>query len=345
MSRALPIGLVLGLLWAAAASAQTTRGLVVIPRSASEPGLSYLRVQAQPGQTEQAGAIELLNPTDGTLRVALAPVDGKTLDTLGSSYSPSGSGAHGSTRWLQLDRRTVELAPHAHELANVTVRVPRGAAAGDHLSGISVEQLEQAEQTRSSGRGTATASVVRYAIGVEIALPGARRPSIHFSGAAIRREPAGLVFELGVRNAGNVILQGVRGSVRVTRDGRTVLTRPIPPGTFLAGTSISYPVPAFGQQPLEGTRYRIQATLRYTGGVAKLNRSVTFGHRAAVAQQSFGGPAAASSGGDWWKLALVIAVILYGLLTTGMLLRRRRRHARHPAEPAHGGFGPGGQQR
>jgi hypothetical protein len=345
MRRALPIALALAALWSAtSASAQTAGGLVVIPRSASEPGLSYLRVQAQPGHVAQAGAIELLNPTNRPLRVALGPVDGKTLDTLGSSYSPSGAGAHGSTRWLALDRRTIELAPHAHELSNVTVRVPRGAAAGDHLSGISVEQLGQSSQSRSAGRGAATASVVRYAIGVETALPGARHPLIRFSGATIRREPAGLVFELGLRNSGNVILQGVHGEVHVLRGTHAVLTRTIPAGTFLAGTSISYPVPAFGQQPQEGTRYRVQATLRYPGGSAKLDKTVTFGHRAALVQQSFGGPPVASSGGDWWKIALVVVAILYGLATTGMLLRRRRRPAR-TAEAAHGGLGPGGQHR
>jgi hypothetical protein len=316
---------------ATAAEARTADGLVVIPRSASEPGLSYLKLRVRPGTATQAGTIELLNPAARTLHVALAPVDGMTLDTLGSSYSPSGTRTHGSTHWLTLDRHAVELAPHAHELVNVGVRVPRDASAGDHLSGVSVEALGQQASLRSAGKGAATASVVRYAIGVEIALPGARRPLIRFTGASIRREPAGLSFQLKLRNAGNAILQGVHGSVRVSRDGHTVLSRPIPPGTFLAGTSIAYPVPAFGQRPREGTRYRVQATLRYPGGSAHLDRSLTFGHRAAVLQQSFGGPAAKDGNSGWWKLVLIGAVLLYCLLTTVLLLRRRSRGDSHTA--------------
>ncbi|HEX3910555.1 MAG TPA: hypothetical protein VHW67_07645 [Solirubrobacteraceae bacterium] len=328
MRRAILLACALGavvLASASSAGARAADGLVVIPRSAAEPALSYLKLRARPGHAVQAGTIELLNPTARTLRVALAPVDGVTLDTLGSSYSPGGTHRHGSTRWLALERRAVALGPRAHVAVGVVVRVPRGATSGDHLSGISVEQLGQRQASRSTGKGAATVSAVRYAIGVEVTLPGARHPLVRFTGAGIRREPAGLSFELKLRNTGNVILQRAHGSVRVTRDGRTVLSRPIPAGTFLAGTSIAYPVPAFGQRPREGTRYRVRATLRYPGGTAHLDRWLTFGHRAALVQQDFGGPPAGGGSGGWWKLVLVGAVLLYCLLTTVLLLRRRSR--------------------
>ncbi|HUA75312.1 MAG TPA: hypothetical protein VL988_11190 [Solirubrobacteraceae bacterium] len=297
----------------------------MIPRSSTNPDLSYLKLEGEAGQTLQAGGLELANPGDETIRAALAPVDGRTLDTLGSSYDPSGSAIHGSTRWLALGARTVELAPHEHKLVEVAVRVPGDAKPGDSLSGVSVEELGQEARVRSAGSGAATASVVRYAIGVEVSLGGARRPLIRFTGASVRRDPAGPTFELAARNAGNVILQGVHGNVRVLRDGRTVLSRAIPAGTFLAGTEISYPVPALHQEPAEGTRYRVQATLRYPGGVARLNRTVTFGHAAAVVAARFGGPAAGGGSGDWWKLVLIALGATYCLVTTAMLLRRRGR--------------------
>jgi hypothetical protein len=302
-------------------------GLVVIPRSSTNPDLSYLKLGGSAGQTLQAGGIELVNPGEETMRVALAPVDGRTLDTLGSSYEPSGSALHGSTRWLALGARNVALAPHEHRLIEVAMRVPSTAKPGDTLTGVSVEELGQDARVRAAGRGASTASVARYAIGVEVSLAGKRQPLIRFTGASVQRDPAGPTFELAARNAGNVILQGVRGSVRVLRGKRTVLSRAIPAGTFLAGTSISYPVPAPNERPAEGTRYRVQATLRYPGGVARLNKTVTFGHAAAVVAARFGGPAAGGGGGDWWKLALIALAALYCLVTTAMLLRRRGRGA------------------
>lgn len=304
-------------------------GLVVVPQPRSEQGLSYFKLAAVPGSTAQAGTIELRNPTAKRLRVALAAVDGETLSTLGSSYAPPGSRPHGSTLWLHLGTRAASLSPGASLVVPVSIVVPPAAQPGDYLSGVSVEALDQRSQTVKR-KGVAIASVARYAIGAEVSLPGPRHPLIKFTGASIRREPAGLAFALMARNAGNAILQGVHGQVHITRAGHTVLTQAIGAGTFVAGTSIAYPVHAFRQTPLQGTHYRISAWMRYAGGIARLNTTVVFGHRAAVAQQQYGGPTASSGGTAWWKIGGVIAVILYALGTTALLLRRRLRRAPKP---------------
>jgi hypothetical protein len=314
------------------ALAAVPSGLVVVPRPSSEPGLSYFKLHAQPGALEQAGAIELRNPTPRRLRVVLAPVDGETLSTLGSAYAPPGSRPHRSTLWLRLARRAVALSPGASVTVPISVLVPADAQPGDHLSGVSVESLDQAA-AKVKRHGVSIASVNRYAIGVETSLPGPRRPEIQFTGAAVERQPAGLTFLLRARNPGNVILQGVHGHVRITRAGHTVVSRPIEEGTFVSGTRIAYPVTAFGQTPTEGTHYRISAWMRYPGGIARFETPVTFGHRQAVIQQQYGrAPSGANGGTAWWKIALVVAAILYGLTTTVLLLRRRRREPQEIVE-------------
>jgi hypothetical protein len=307
-------------------------GLVVVPHT-SDPALSYFKVTARAGSAAQVGTIELRNPTKRALRVVLSPVDGETLSTLGSSYAPPGSRPHGSTIWLRLGTRAATLAPGASLSVPVAVAIPPTARPGDYLSGISVEALDQNAQAVKR-HGVAIASVSRYAIGVEVALPGPRHPLIRFTGASIRREPAGLTFALMAHSYGNVILQGVHGGVRITRAGHTVVSQSIGAGTFVANTSIAYPVHAFRQTPRQGTRYRISAWMRYAGGIARLNTTVVFGHRAAVAQQQYGGPSASAGGGTaWWKIAGVVAVILYGLLTTALLVRRRARRSHKPIQP------------
>jgi hypothetical protein len=329
-SRSLPAFLAVtfaaaGLCWAQPALSAPPSGLLVIPRPASQSGLSYFKLQAQPASAEQAGAIELRNPTAKRLRVVLSAVNGDTLSTLGSGYAPPGSRPHGSTLWLRLGRRAVTLPPGASVAVPISVAVPAAAQPGDYLSGVSVEALNQREQAVLR-KGVSIASVDRYAIGVEVSLLGPHRPLIRFTGAEIQRQPAGLVFLLLAHNAGNVILQGVHGWVNITRTGHTVISRPIEAGTFVAHTSIAYPVTAFGQHPPQGTRYSITAWMRYPGGIARLNTTVTFGHREAVIQQQYTkGQAARSGGTAWWKIAGVVAVILYGLFVTILLLRRRKR--------------------
>lgn len=300
------------------------------PTSAAGPGRDYFKLQVTPGHSARAGAVELRNPTAKTLHVVLMAVDGLTLDTLGSAYAPAGTPAHGSTRWLQVGSPSVTLAPGGRAVVQISVAVPSAAAPGEYLSGVSVEALDQQPQHTARGR-MSIASVDRYAIGVEVSLPGARRPAIQFTGATLEREPSGLAFLLAARNTGNVILQGVHGWVRIARAGHTVLSRPLETGTFVTASKIAYPVPAFRETPTEGTRYAISAWMRYPGGIARLNTTVSFGHRQAVVQQQYGGPPATQSGTAWWKIALVAGAILYGLLTTILLLRRRtRRPARNP---------------
>jgi hypothetical protein len=154
---------------------------------------------------------------------------------------------------------------------------------------------------------------------------------IQFTGARVVRQPAGLSFVLLARNSGNVILKGVHGSVRVARAGRVVVSQRIEPGTFVSGTRIAYPLTAFGETPPQGTRYQVSARLRYPGGIARLDTTVTFGHRPAVVQEQYRARPHAGGGTAWWKIAAVAAAILYGLGTTFLLLRRRGRP--NPADP------------
>jgi hypothetical protein len=320
------------LCWAQPALAAPPSGLVVIPRPASNLGLSYFKLEARPGSVVRAGAIELRNPTAKRLRVALHPVDGETLSTLGSGYAPPGSRSHGSTLWLAPGTQTVSLSPGGSTSVPVSVDVPSAAQPGDYLSGLSVEALDQLAHAVKR-RGVSIASVARYAIGVEVSLPGPRHPLIQFTGARIERQPAGLTFLLLARNAGNSVLQGVHGYVRIARSGHTVASNPIEAGTFVTDTSIAYPVTAFREAPSQGTHYQISAWMKYPGGIARLNTTVTFGHRLAVIQQQYThGPSTAGGGTAWWKIGALVAAILYGLFTTALLLRRRLRGRRQAVQ-------------
>jgi hypothetical protein len=314
----------LALGWCAPLARAAGPGLIVVPHPDSGPVRSYFKLRATRGGTVRAGTLELRNSTRHTLNVALSAVDGQTLPTLGSSYAPAGGRSHGAARWLLLGKHRMTLAPGKSAPVTVTVAVPATAQAGDYLAGVSVEALGQQAQSATRGK-LSIASATRYVIGVETTLPGPRHPLIRLTGASVQREPAGLTFFLHARNPGNVILQGVHGEVRIAQGRKVLVSRPIEAGTFISGTNIAYPVPAFGNVPAQGTRYRVNGWMQYPGGVARLSTTVTFGHRQALIQRRYSTAPQAGGGTAWWKIALGAGVVLYGLATTTLLLRRRAR--------------------
>jgi hypothetical protein len=313
---------------AAGAQAASAPPFVVSLQQASGSSASFFELSARRGHSVAAGKIIVSNRTGRRIRVLLDPVDAQTATTLGSAYKVRGLSIHGPTRWTRLSRKRVFIKPHGRVAIRVRVSVPRRARPGDYLSGIGIQTVakRKAKKVRSN---VAVSSVQRYAIGLEVKLPGKRRPHVSLTAARLERQPSGVVFQVHARNTGNVILQKVTGSIRVSRGGRTVARVRILPGTFVTGTSIDYPAPARREQPTNGTEYRVQATMRYPGGTARLDRKVRFGKAQAQAQEHFGGPRADSgSSSSWWLWLLIAAGALAGV---GGAYRLGTRRAGGPA--------------
>jgi hypothetical protein len=283
----------------------------------------YFQLSASPGHDVEAGSLELVNPASTPVKARLDPVDALTTNTLGSAYAMSDTGEHGATAWLRLGARNVTVGPHQSEDVSVRVAVPASATPGDYLAGVSVQALGQTQQTNPK-RGLAIGEIDRYAIGVETTLAGPRHPAVHFTGASVTREPGGLAFLLAAGNYGNVILKDVHGWARVTDGNRLVAAATVQPGTFVSGTSISYPLLAPREQPLPGTTYRVRAALYYPGGVARLDTAVQFSHAAAVTQQNYGGRKLPQSTPLWRWIALAALALALLAAARWALVRRRR---------------------
>src|SRR3954454_17517578 len=296
-----------------AASAAPAPPMTVELHQPSGRPISYFRLQAWPDRRVSAGTRELRNRRARPITVLRDPIDAVTATTLGSAYEVRGLSIHGPARWTRLARRRLVLRPHARTKVAVDIAPPKGADPGDYLSGIGVQARGQ-EHAKTRGN-VAVSSTLRYAVGLEVRLPGPRHPLIRLTGADIKREPAGIAFSIRGRNPGNVILQGVRGDALITQGRRVVARMPLGPGTFVTGTSIAYPIPTPREQPREGTVYRVRAFLRYRGGIARLDTRVRFGRADARRQETFGGPKA--NGGFPWliaAIAFVVAALLAALL-------------------------------
>jgi hypothetical protein len=302
--------------------------MTVAVHAASGASSSYFTLSARPGALAQAGSLELRNGRRHSVTVRLDPVGALTASTLGSAYGTPASAPTGQTRWIVLPRRRIVLAPLATATIPVAVRLPEGSRPGDYLSGISVEALGQQRETRAPGN-VSIASVQRYAVGLFVKVPGPRTSLIRLTSARVDREPAGLTFYLYGRNAGNAILQNVRGHLLVTRGSRVVGRTAIGPGTFVSGTSIAYPLLTPREVPREGAVYRVRAVMHYAAGkVARLDTRVRFGHAAAKVQEDFGGPHVDEPGkhGSLFTILLAVAGLLatLGCLLVLFLVRRRR---------------------
>src|SRR5437764_15371025 len=110
------------------AHAAAGASLIVMPTPASGQPLSYFKLSLAHGGSAQAGTISLRNPSGRRMRVALDPVAGETIDTLGSTYGLRGSGARGPPAWGGLAARGLPPAPHEPAPWSVPVLAPPTAS-------------------------------------------------------------------------------------------------------------------------------------------------------------------------------------------------------------------------
>jgi hypothetical protein len=315
------------------ANAATPPFVVVVQPAAGQPG-DYFNASAKPGTTIHAGTLVLRNTSRSTVRALLVPVDALTASNLGSTYKVLGTPRHGPTLWTHLSQRRLTLAPHASATVAVSVGVPAGAQPGDYLSGVSIQARKPRVSTRRLRSNVEIASIVRYAVGVEIRIPGPRHPAVALNRVTLQRQPRGLAFLIDATNTGNVILKNVTGTVLVTQRGRRVVQTPIGPGTFVTATSIQLAALSLQQQVPQGAVFHVHARIAYAGGGAKLDRDLTFGSHEAQLQQDFGGrkvPGSGANAGVAIAAAAGGALLLACLIALALLARRRRRAGSLPA--------------
>jgi hypothetical protein len=298
--------------------------VVVVQPAVGQPG-DYFNTTARPGTTIHAGTLVLRNTGGRAVRALLVPVDALTASNLGSTYKVLGTRRHGPTRWTQLSQRRLTLGPHASATVAVSVTVPAGAKPGEYLSGVSIQARKPSVRIRRLRSNVEIASIVRYAVGVEIRIPGPLHPAVTLNRVILQRQPRGLAFLVDATNSGNEILKNVTGTVLVTRGGQRVVQVPIGPGTFVTATSIQLAALSLQQQVAQGTVFHVRATLHYSGGNATLDRDLTFGSREAQLQQEFGGRKVASSSGTGWAAIAAGGALLLVLLIALLVWRRRGR--------------------
>jgi hypothetical protein len=249
-----------------------------------------------------------------TLRVY--PVDGLTGATSGVVYGNRQDRLHGAGPWVTAAVSQVTVPANSRRSVAFTVRVPRNAAAGQHLAGLA---LEDAHSGRSGGRFSVT-EVLRTVVGIQVGVPGPAQSRVSLHSLSIA-PIAGTTYPsvvVGVTNSGTnlckpaltLTLTGPGGTQRATRKLDTVLP----------GDSIPYPF--VWPHSLASGSYAANVTATGCGPRVTLHRTASLGaHLVRSTVPAFAARPPASNSVPW----LPIAVVGLGGILVGALFGRRRR--------------------
>jgi hypothetical protein len=293
----------------------------------------YFTFVAGSGRT-LTGHVQVVSRSGRAHRVVLEAADVGTAATGGLDYRDGAPRA--TARWLRLDRRRLTLPAGQAVSVPFAVHVPAGAQAGDHVAGVvatdPTELVRQRRAARRGGQALRLAFRSRLAIAVVVRVPGPRRPSLAFDGAAVDASPAGVRIALRLRNRGNTLIKPTRGDVTVSQDGQAILTTGVDLDTFAPASEIRFPIPLPGM-PTQG-RYHVAGTLHPNGAPpVRIDTDVEFSQRQAQRFARETGRPVHPGGGPPW---LVIALALASLMAAGFAAAylRARRQLRGEGRPA-----------
>lgn len=268
----------------------------------------------------------------------LYAVDATTGRTSGAVYRSGAARRRDVGRWVALSARRITLGPQESRIVSFRVVVPRRARAGEHLGGIVAQNLavQTGPATKVGKKGGFRIRLRHLTIvAVEVTLPGRRIERVAVTGTRPGSEGGFPAVEIGLVNAGNVIVKPHLRLHITDENGKALLDRRVVLDSLVPETSISYPV--ILRRSLPTGSYRADVSLDYGRGVTThvMRPMRVKGQTAQTYTSAAPPPSAASDDGNSsngisnripWILAA--AGFLAGLFGVGFALRARSRLAR-----------------
>jgi WxL Interacting Protein, peptidoglycan binding domain/WxL Interacting Protein, host binding domain len=288
----------------------------------------YFVLKGQPGQTVR-GAVRVLNVGTAPGRSGLYSVDATTGQTSGAVYRSRQEPRRDVGAWIKLAKSSVTLAPGQSQVVSFSIRIPAGAATGQHLGGIVAQRSTGKSGSSTSGGGGGGGFKVRIqelsVLAVQVNVPGPERASMTLTGIEVGRQPGHQSVLVGIGNTGNVLTKG-SGTLRiVAKGGRVAQRSSFNLDTFVPGSHIDFPVYIQGKALNPGS-YRGTVSISYRGH--DLTRVFPFTITNAQTAQVFGAPAAQQtpldSSSDPTLLYVLIAVSALSLGAAFYFWRQRR---------------------
>lgn len=315
----------------------------ISPERGADPAVTekgYFVFKLTPGD-EASGSVQITNPGTEPVTVELAEVDAETAQRGGSAYADSAATPIAIATWLRLNQSQVTIEPGDEASVAFTIQPPGDTAPGQYLAGIVAYVAASPDGTPLAGEaGQAGASIImqtRYAIAVQVDVPGEWTPELSITGASAMEQPSGTQLGITMTNTGDTFIKP-KGKVTLSNSEATpILTQPIEMGTFLTNTDLTYPV-AWPGVPAGG-EYGVEVELNYADDqVARYSGVFTVSDDAPVAAPAPGdatqpatAPASVSATSfiqPWMIIAIGALLLTMVILLAAMLFRGRRSSTR-----------------
>ncbi len=318
-------------------------GIVAVPdQNPATTAKGYFVYPLQP-DARANGQILVQNPGTTPVTIDLTAVTAQTAQNGGSAFATESGAIGGIAGWIALSEPQATVAAGTQRTIDFSVHVPAAIKPGQYLAGIAASETPTASAAQAGTTPKLGASITmhkRYIIAVETDVPGAWVAAMSIAKVAVEDHPSGTGLGIQMRNDGDVFLTP-SGAITVTNAaGARILTQPIPMGTFVTGTAVTYPI-GWAAKPVAGT-YRVAVDMAYANGKhATYNDTFTISpavvaHAAAIAAASnppVVAPAPVSAGLPGWILYGMggIAVLFVLMIILLALNLRRRRPETKPA--------------
>lgn len=292
---------------------------------------SYYIFDSKAGTTIRT-ELRVTNVGTGTGTALLYAVDATTGRTSGAVYKSGSAKRRDVGRWVVLSTRRITLGPQESRVIPFSVVVPQGAHAGEHVGGIVAQNLalQTGAATQVGKRGGSIRIRLRHLtiVAVDVKLPGRRIENVVVQQVKAGTEAGYPAVEIGLRNAGNVIVKP-RLRLRIAdRHGKTLLDQRRVLDSLVPQTAIGYPV--ILSRALRPGDYRADVSLDYGQGVVGHARRALHVQDRSTQTYTSAAPAPVASQGDGngrtgglpWLVAA--AGLVTGLVGIALALRARR---------------------
>lgn len=213
-----------GLRTAALAALAALCGLAAPAAQAQSGGVGF-RVDGAPGSQMSEGYMQFpiaasgsangyffaTNTGDRTANITLFAADGLTGTTSGVVYGDIAEPTRRAGSWITPDTGSFTLEPRTERRINFSIRVPAGTAAGDHIGGIVLQQVNP----KSTGQ---VAQIVRNVVPIHVEVPTSSTRSLEIRDAKLNTLPGTKLpaVDVSLRNTGRLMC---RPTLAVTLKG------------------------------------------------------------------------------------------------------------------------------
>jgi hypothetical protein len=288
---------------------------------------SFFDVTLAAGQTQTLSVV-IANDGSATIAASTYVADVYTIIDGGFGARLHGQAHTGTTTWIAYPAATLKLAPGQSIRRSFTVAVPAGAAPGEYISSLLLENAEPI----AAGAAVGINQVVRQAVAVVITVPGPRTPGLAIGEATDEVTNGTSTISVAVENTGNVRLKPIVGFTLTDATGAAISQATMQMDTFYAQTNTTVEFPL--DVPLAPGRYSVALTLADAGQGSQVaaSRFIVVGGPA-VSVTPVGGSGGTTSTGPAGPgqslptaglLTVTGSLLALGAASAAFVLRRRR---------------------